>query len=221
MKKVLFRGRCRRGIYPLVPRDWRSIKQAFNVTKISSSRWHSRLGHPSFSTVQPVPMSNKISSLDDSSIDSVCDSCQRAKSHQLSYPTCSSASNFPLELIFSDVWGPAATSVGRFSYYVRFIDDFSKYTWIYLIKKKSDVFDVFHNFQALVERQFGRKLSLFNLNGVASMKNSIPFQNYWNSSCILSSCSSTEWFSRTQTSSYSIGGYSSPRKCRDASKILG
>jgi histone deacetylase 1/2 len=157
-KRVLFRGRCRRGLYHLVPQDWRSIKQAFNVTKIPSSRWHSRLGHPSFSTIQRVLRNNKLSFLDDSSIDSVCDSYQRAKSRQLTYPTSSSVSNFPLELIFSDVWGPAATSVGRFSYYVSFIDDFSKYTWIYLIKKKSDVFDVFNNFQALVERQFGRKI---------------------------------------------------------------
>jgi len=63
-----------------------------------------------------------------------------------------------LELISSDVWGPAPVSVGRHSYYVSFIDDFSKYTWIYLIKQKSDVFQVFKNFQNFVERKFGRKI---------------------------------------------------------------
>jgi histone deacetylase 1/2 len=67
-------------------------------------------------------------------------------------------STIPLELVFSDKWGPAPTSVGRHNYYVSFIDDFSKFTWIYLIKKKYDVFQVFHNFQALVEQQFGRKI---------------------------------------------------------------
>jgi histone deacetylase 1/2 len=40
---------------------------------------------------------------------------------------------------------------------VSFIDDFSKYTWIYLIKKKSDVFDVFQSFMNLVERKFNKK----------------------------------------------------------------
>ena len=39
-----------------------------------------------------------------------------------------------------------------------FIDDYSRYTWIYLLKRKSDVFQVFHNFQNLVERKFGRKI---------------------------------------------------------------
>ena len=64
----------------------------------------------------------------------------------------------PLELVFSDVWGKAPTSVGRFSYYVSFIDDFSKFSWIYLLKKKSEVFQVFQNFQNLVEHKFSRKI---------------------------------------------------------------
>jgi hypothetical protein len=70
----------------------------------------------------------------------VCDACQKAKSHQLPYPKSSSVSSVPLELVFSDVWGPAPASVGRNKYYVSFIDDYSKFTWIYLLKNKSDVF---------------------------------------------------------------------------------
>ena len=54
--------------------------------------------------------------------------------------------------------GQAALSVGRHKYYVNFIDDYSKHTWIYLIKHKSDVFQVFQNFQALVERKFSSKI---------------------------------------------------------------
>ena len=67
-------------------------------------------------------------------------------------------STVPLQQIFSDVWGPAPTSVGRHDYYVSFIDDFSKFTWIYLLKKKSDVFEVFKIFMNLVERKFNRKI---------------------------------------------------------------
>jgi histone deacetylase 1/2 len=61
-------------------------------------------------------------------------------------------STSPLELVFSDVWGPALESFGRFKYYVSFIDDYSKFTWIYLLKKKS------HIFQNLVERLFDKKI---------------------------------------------------------------
>ena len=69
-----------------------------------------------------------------------------------------SESKYPLELVFSDVWGPALDSVGGKKYYVSFIDDFSKFTWIYLLKYKSKVFQKFHEFQSLVERMFNRKI---------------------------------------------------------------
>ena len=88
----------------------------------------------------------------------ICDSCQQAKIHQLPYPVSTSVSHVPLEQNFSDVWGPAPTSVGKHQYYVSFIDDYSKFTWIYLLKNRSEVYQVFLNFQQLVERKFNRKI---------------------------------------------------------------
>jgi hypothetical protein len=61
----------------------------------------------------------------------MCDACQQAKSHQLPYPKSFSESKFLLEFVFSDVWGPTPESVGRKQYYMSFIDDYSKFTWIY------------------------------------------------------------------------------------------
>ena len=89
---------------------------------------------------------------------SQCVTRQMAKSHQLPYSVSTSVSTHPLELIASDVWGPAPISMGQYTYYVSFIDDFSKFTWIYLIKKKSDVLQVFQEFQQMVERKFERKI---------------------------------------------------------------
>ena len=65
---------------------------------------------------------------------------------------------FPSFLIFSDVWGLAPDSVGRNKYYVSFIDDHSKFVWIYLPRRKSEVFEKFREFQQLVERLFDRKI---------------------------------------------------------------
>jgi len=67
-----------------------------------------------------------------------------------------SSSSF--ELVFSDVWGPAPTSVGKNNFYVCFIDDFSKFTWIYPLRHKSEVFQKFNDFQSMVERQFNKKI---------------------------------------------------------------
>ncbi|WVZ90565.1 hypothetical protein U9M48_036856 [Paspalum notatum var. saurae] len=155
-KNIILRGRCHRGLYPLP--STHPIKQAFGAVKPSLSRWHSRLGHPSSSIVARIVSNNNLPFSVESNRESVCDACQKAKSHQLPYHRSSSVSKYPLELVYSDVWGPAPRSVGGRNYYVSFIDDFSKFTWIYLLKFKSEVFEKFHEFQTLVERLFNRKI---------------------------------------------------------------
>jgi histone deacetylase 1/2 len=69
-----------------------------------------------------------------------------------------SVSIVPLEQVFSDVWGLASVSVGKHAYYVSFIDDYIKFTWIYLLKKCYGVYQVFLNFYQLVEQKFVRKI---------------------------------------------------------------
>jgi histone deacetylase 1/2 len=49
-------------------------------------------------------------------------------------------------------------SVSGHNYYVSFIDAYSHFTWLYLIKRKSDVFDIFLQFQAHVEGPIKTKL---------------------------------------------------------------
>lgn len=91
----------------------------------------------------------------------ICNACQQAKCHQLPFPLSTSVSSTPLNLIFSDVWGPAVTSVGGHKCYVSFIDDFNKFTWIYPLKNKSDVFHVFLCFQKHVECLLNSKIICF------------------------------------------------------------
>jgi histone deacetylase 1/2 len=153
-KKILLQGRCDRGLYPVDS----SNKVALGVVKPSASLWHHRLGHASSPVIQRVISRHKLPFVQDSNKDRVCDACQQGKSHQLPYPRSTSVSSSPLDLVFSDVWGPAPNSISRNKYYLSFIDDHSKYVWIYLLRQKSDVFQCFHDFQNLVERQFNRKI---------------------------------------------------------------
>jgi histone deacetylase 1/2 len=76
----------------------------------------------------------------------------------LPFPLSSHVKKAPLELIFSYIWGPAQVSVSGHTYYVRFIDAYSRFTWIYLLKPKSDVFKVFLQFQQHVERLLNHKI---------------------------------------------------------------
>jgi hypothetical protein len=45
-------------------------------------------------------------------------------------------------------------------YYVSFIDDFSRKTWIYFLRKKSEVFEKFKEFKALVENQIEKRIKV-------------------------------------------------------------
>jgi hypothetical protein len=57
-----------------------------------------------------------------------------------------------LESVHSDVFVSVSVhSLGGSLYYVSFIDDFSKNTWIYFLRKKADLFDKFKEFKHLVE----------------------------------------------------------------------
>ena len=64
-----------------------------------------------------------------------------------------------LELVHIDVWGPAqVSSLGGSHYYVTFVDDATRKTWMYYIRNKSDVFDTFKEWKALVENETGKRL---------------------------------------------------------------
>jgi hypothetical protein len=50
MKRVLFHGQCRGGLYPL--KSTPPSKQVFHASKLPATQWHDRLGHPSIPVVQ-------------------------------------------------------------------------------------------------------------------------------------------------------------------------
>jgi hypothetical protein len=127
-----------------------TTKCALSTVKPSISHWHESLGHPLHVVVQRVLDTNNLAFSRDPDPVVVCDACQCAKSHQLPFARSLS--------VYSDVWGPAPSSVGRNNYYVNFIDVFSKFTWIYLLKHKSEVFAKFHTFQQHVERLLNCKI---------------------------------------------------------------
>jgi hypothetical protein len=132
-RKLLLEGKCRNGLYPIPSAAWSPQlhppnKSVFSTTRPIMARWHHWLGHVSSSILHHVVSQNKVSFLEDNLDQPVCDACQQAKSHQLPFPKSLSVSKAPLELLFSVVWGATPLSVGKFKYYVLFIDDYSKFT---------------------------------------------------------------------------------------------
>ncbi len=59
-----------------------------------------------------------------------------------------------LELVHTDVWGPASiSSIRGKQYFVTFIDNHSRKVWVYFLRHKSDVFEAFKKWKAMVENE--------------------------------------------------------------------
>ena len=107
-----------------------------------------------------------------------CSHCLAGKQNRVSFhsspPTRKSGI---LDLVHSDLCGPMKTrSLGGALYFVTFIDDHSRKTWVYTLKRKDQVLDVFKKFQALVERQIGKKLRCIRTDNGGEFTG--PFDEY-------------------------------------------
>ena len=79
--------------------------------------------------------------------------------HKLPFVHSQFQSTQPLELLHSDVWGSAPISSSNgYKYYLLFVDDFSRYSWLFLLKHKSDVLSTFKHFKASVEKQHSTQI---------------------------------------------------------------
>ena len=84
------------------------------------------------------------------------------KQAKQSFPTGKSKrAEAVLELIHADLCGPMRTeSLAGNKYFMLLTDDFSRMSWVYFLKYKSESFDCFKKFKALVEKQSGRSIKV-------------------------------------------------------------
>lgn len=89
----------------------------------------------------------------------VCDVCHLAKQKRLPYSVSSHRASKPFKLLHMDIWGPySAPSIHNHKYFLRIVDDFSRFTWVTLMKGKHQVQSLIQNFIALVETQYNRNV---------------------------------------------------------------
>jgi hypothetical protein len=92
-----------------------------------------------------------------------CNTCELAKSTKSHLaPLTKPRSKQPLELIHSYMSGKFSTpSLGGFSYYITFIDDYSMYAHRYFLKKKSDAAATTQRYITYIENQLNKTVKRF------------------------------------------------------------
>ena len=89
-----------------------------------------------------------------------CEACVLSKYHQTSYKVKAYSPLKPFYLIHS-VWGPPKIhNLNGKKWFVSFIDDHTWQCWVYLMKNKSDVEQIFKGFYDFVETQFQIKINI-------------------------------------------------------------
>ena len=105
--------------------------------------WHQRLGHPSAKLLH-LAIHSVNPKFTFNNVDVCCSSCKfyiSAKIYKLPLNKHEIQSTSMLQIMHSNVWGPAPiSSLFGYNYYVMFIDDFTCFTWFFLLKQNNEVF---------------------------------------------------------------------------------
>ena len=136
---------------------------AISSSTSSFAKWHHHLAHICWSCLSSLIDKG---CLGHTSIESSfhCKGCKLGKQIQLPYFSNASSSSFrPFGLIHLDVWGPAPFATkGGHKYYVIFINDHSRYTWVYLMKHHSQLCSIYQTFVRIVHTQFSTPIRVFS-----------------------------------------------------------
>jgi len=154
---------------------------ACNVVQCDNQVWHRHLGHPNSHVLRVFLKSgllgNKNSTSNNDIVD--CASCKLGKSKTLPFPLHKTRTTKPFELVHTDAWGVTLViSHEHYRYFVTFIDidDFTRFTWVYFLRSKSEVFSMFKALLALVETQFSAKIKILQSDsGGEYMSNEFQF----------------------------------------------
>ena len=143
-------GRLFKLIFLHLPSSHLSTSVVLGQSTSSLALWNSRLGHASISRVKQLVSRALLSLVSNKSFD--CMPCQFGKQATLPFNNSVSHALSPFDLIHFDVWGPSPiTTQGGSCYFVIFVDDFSRYTWIYLFKNRSELYQIYRDFTKMIE----------------------------------------------------------------------
>ena len=132
--------------------------------KTTAFMWHRKLGHLNLQTLLKMKKDPSFGISFDDMGDEIknCEVCARGKQTRLPFKASVTETENKLDLIHSDLVGPMEnTSYGNAKYMLTLVDDFSRMSFLYFIRDKSQVLEKFIEFKNVMENQTGHKIKIF------------------------------------------------------------
>ena len=120
--------------------------------------WHLKLGHINLDRINRLVKDGPLRKLNVGTL-LVCESYLKGKMTKRPFSAKGERSKEPLHLVHSDVCGPLSVQArGGYEYFITFIDDYSRYGYVYIMHKRFETFGKFKEFMAEAEKQLGKSL---------------------------------------------------------------
>lgn len=148
---------------------------------VNGEAWHKRLGHINSNDMNKMKRCGLVDGLDYQDVFTTskfsCEVCCEGKQSRLPFATGSRATEV-LHIIHSDVCGPMETkSIGGARYFLLFIDDYTRMTFIYFLKAKSEVLSYFKEFKSMAENFQNKKIKMLRTDNGQEYCNN-DFENF-------------------------------------------
>ncbi|KAJ9538694.1 hypothetical protein OSB04_031427 [Centaurea solstitialis] len=141
-----------------------------------SNLWHRRMCHMNFKNMNKLVKNNLVRGLPRKEFlcNDNCVACLKGKQHKSSHKSKEVNSiSSPLQLIHMDLFGPTnVMSIGKKSYCLVIVDDFSRFTWVYFLKTKDETSGLIKSFVTRVENQSNLKVKVIRSDNGTEFKNS-------------------------------------------------
>ncbi|KAK2361452.1 secreted RxLR effector protein [Trifolium repens] len=139
-----------------------------NISEGVNKLWHKRYEHLNFRGLSDLNSKNLVHGLPKISVkNSICEVC--VKNKQIRSPFVREAPKraiVALQVVHSDIYGSfEVSSLSESKCFITLVDEFTRMLWMYTIKLKSEVFDVFKRFKTLIEKESDKSIKILRTDG--------------------------------------------------------
>ena len=135
-----------------------SIKRGV-INEKSSILWHKRLCHISIERIKKLINDGVLEALDFTNFD-ICVDHIKGKQTNMTKKQSARRTYDILKIIHADISGPYDMCLNGQRYFITFINDYSRYMYLFLLYDKCETLDAFKIYKVEVEKQFGKQIKI-------------------------------------------------------------